>query len=146
MNEISNFDIERIISKFGLQNIFNGCYSKDTLNDLKRGFYIINLQSSTDGNGTHWCCLYVVNPNYSIYFDSFGFPPPENIETLLNIYDYNDKDIQNISSSACGYFCIAFIKFMQGKTKPTNAFNTFVNLFNKNTKYNDEILLSFLKP
>jgi hypothetical protein len=28
MNELSNFDIEQIIQKNGLQNIFNGCLIK----------------------------------------------------------------------------------------------------------------------
>jgi ABC-type cobalt transport system substrate-binding protein len=121
MDEISNFEIEKIISQLGLQNVFNGCFSKDQLKELKRGFYIVNLQSSTDGNGTHWCCLYVVNPVYSIWFDSFGFPPPEEIESLLKNYDYNKQDIQNIGSSACGYYCIDFIKFMTGKANPLKA-------------------------
>jgi hypothetical protein len=144
MDELSNFEIERIISNLGLQNVFNGCVSKDNLNILKRGFYIINLQSSEDGNGTHWCCLYVVNPVYSIWFDSFGFPPPKEIESKLNLYDFNKQGIQNINSSACGYYCIAFMKFVQGKTNPLLAFNTFIKLFNKNTKYNDEILKQIL--
>lgn len=144
MNELSNFDIDRIIKNYDLQNVYKGCYSKDQLKELQTGFYIINLQSSTDGNGTHWCCLYVVNPVYSCWFDSFGFYPPEDIEDLLKNYDYNDKDIQNINSSACGYYCIAFIKFMRGKTNPKKAFNTFINLFNKNTAYNDKILKELL--
>jgi len=144
MNELTNFEIDKIISGMGLQNIYKGCYSKDNLQSLERGFYIVNLQSSKDGNGTHWTCLYHVNPVYSIYFDSFGFPPPEEIEDLLKIYDYNDKDIQDIKSSACGYYCIAFIKFMNGKTNPLKAFNTFIKLFNKNTNRNDEILQHIL--
>jgi hypothetical protein len=144
MNELSNFDIEQIIQKNGLQNIFNGCFSKNDLKELQRGFYIINLQSSEDGNGTHWCCLYVVNPVYSLWFDSFGFAPPQEIENLLKTYDFNNIDIQNINSSACGYYCIAFIKFMYGKNNPLKYFTTFVNLFNNNTKYNDIILKKLL--
>jgi ABC-type cobalt transport system substrate-binding protein len=144
MNELSNFDIERIISQLDLQTVYNGCYSKDQLKELNRGFYIVNLQSSEDGNGTHWCCLYVVNPVYSIWFDSFGFPPPIEIESLLHNYDYNRQDIQNIDSSACGYYCIAFIKFMFGKTNVRKAFSTFIKLFNNNTKYNDKILEQML--
>lgn len=144
MNELSNFDINKIIDKLGYTNIFHGCFLKDNLKELKNGFYIINLQSSTDGNGTHWCSLYVINPVYSIWFDSFGYPPPVEIEKLLKNYDYNKIDIQNINSSACGYYCIAFIKFMYGKSNVIKSLISFVNMFKQNTKYNDKILEKLL--
>jgi hypothetical protein len=65
------------------------------------------------------------------------------MSAIIN-YDYNKQDIQNIGSSACGYYCIAFIKFMTGKANPLKALNIFIKLFNKNSKYNDEILKSIL--
>ena len=48
----------------------------------------------------------------SIYFDSYGFIAPENIHETITPYEYNDGQIQDMNSSACGYFCISFIKFL----------------------------------
>ena len=144
MNQLSNFDIENIINKLGFNNIFNGCFLKDNIHELKTGFYIINLQSSKNGNGTHWCSLYVINPNYSIWFDSFGFPPPIEIEKLLKKYNYNKMGIQNIDASTCGYYCIAFIKFMHGQSNPLKSLETFIKIFKPNTIYNDRILKTLL--
>ena len=58
-NELSNTDIEQIIKNFNLLDVFGDVYSKDRLPKLKKGnFYIINMQKSTDGGGTHWVSLY----------------------------------------------------------------------------------------
>jgi len=138
MNTLSNYDIENILKHYNLK--YNGIFFKDDLpQKLKKGFYIINLDNKGN-SGTHWTCLYYINPNYSIYFDSMGFYPPDNIEDRLNIYDYNIEQIQNIDSSACGFYCIAFIKFMTGKNNPLNSFNIFIEKFNKNNLKNDDIL------
>ena len=66
-NTLSDRDIIQILQN---QNIhIHGIYMKDELpNKLTKGFYIVNLQSSTDGNGTHWVALYY-NPVCSYYFD-----------------------------------------------------------------------------
>ena len=39
------------------------------------GAYIINLQSSTVGNGTHWTGLFITE-KYAIYYDPYGLPIP----------------------------------------------------------------------
>ena len=49
---------------------FNGIYSRDNLQKIKDGAYIINLDECSD-IGTHWVALYVQN-NDVTYFDSFG--------------------------------------------------------------------------
>ena len=49
---------------------FNGIYSRDNLQKIKDGAYIINLDEYSD-IGTHWVALYVQN-NDVTYFDSFG--------------------------------------------------------------------------
>ncbi len=46
-NELSNFDIIKIIEDMKLSHVFGGVYSKDQLPILERNkFYIINLQDS----------------------------------------------------------------------------------------------------
>ena len=107
-NALTNFDIMRIIQSQGVDD-FNGVYMKDQLPDkLERGSYIVNLQSSKDGGGTHWVCLYYT-PNFSYYYDSFGFVPPLKIQNKIIPYIYNDMEIQDIDSTACGFHCVAFL-------------------------------------
>ena len=57
----------------------NGVFSKDCLpKQLKLGWYIVNMKSLNEGNGTHWVVFKYKN-NEIDYFDSFGFPPPVDI-------------------------------------------------------------------
>ena len=138
INTLSDSDIIQILQN---QNIhIHGIYMKDELpNKLTKGFYIVNLQSSTAGNGTHWVALYY-NPVCSYYFDAFGFIAPMEVQNKIIPYAYNDKQIQNLNSSACGYYCIAFIMFLYGKKDIENLYRVFINLFSNDTKRNDEVL------
>ena len=49
---------------------FNGVYSRDNLQKIKDGAYVINLDEYSDIR-THWVALYLQN-NDVTYFDSFG--------------------------------------------------------------------------
>ena len=142
-NITSNIDLLEILKKANIK--INGVYTKDQLKaPLKEGFYIVNLQDSDDGDGSHWTTLYKNNNGISLYYDSFGFPAPEEIEDLINKYKYNKKQIQNINSTSCGYFCIAFIKFMKNKKDKIKAFDTFNSIFGDNTTNNEIILYQLL--
>ena len=141
-NITSNTELLDILKNYNIT--INGVYAKDQLKKpLKDGFYIINLDDS-DGTGTHWCSLYKINDALSLYWDSFGFPAPENIEDLLYKYEYNKKQIQDINSTSCGFYCVAFIKFLSNKTDKRKAFETFCNLFGKSTSDNEFILYQIL--
>ena len=141
-NELSNFDIIDIIKDLKLDHCFGGVYSKDQLpKDLMRTkFYIVNMQDHDEGNGTHWVVFYHNNPLTSIYFDSFGFVAPIQVENRINPYIFNDADVQDYNSSACGYFCIAFIKFLYNKQDKQEAYKGFLKLFKLDTLQNDKIL------
>jgi hypothetical protein len=144
-NELSNFDIIKIIEDMKLTHVFGGVYSKDQLPTLERNkFYIINLQDSDAGNGTHWTVFFYNKPLTSIYYDSFGFIAPLEVQEKIFEYIYNENEIQNYKSSACGYYCIAFIKFLHNKTNKEEAFKTFLKLFNIKTHHNDKILYDLL--
>lgn len=142
MNELSNFDMLEILDEKNLP--INGIYSKDRLPSLKKGFYIINIQNSDEGSGTHWTCLYYNNDD-SLYFDSFGFAAPMEVQQHLRNYSYNDKQVQNIDSTACGYYCIAFIQYLHDKKNKNKSFETFLNIFKTNQLYNDVILKNITK-
>jgi hypothetical protein len=140
-NTLSNIDIEEILKS---QKIKVTVYMKDELPlTLKRGFYVINLQSSTVGSGTHWTALYY-NSKHSYYFDPFGFIAPTEVEQKLNEYTFNNKQIQNLKSTACGYYCIAFIIFMNKRKNKKLGFIIFVDEFSTNTEKNDKLLYNYL--
>jgi hypothetical protein len=144
-NELSNFDIIKIIENMKLTHVFGGVYSKDQLPTLQRNkFYIINLESSDAGRGSHWTVFFYNKPLTSIYYDSFGFIAPLEVQEKITPYIYNENEIQNYKSIACGYYCIAFIKFLHNKTNKEEAFKTFLKLFNLQTFKNDKILYDLL--
>ena len=146
MNELSNFDIINLIKDYKLDYCFGGIYSKDQLpEDLTRTkFYIVNMQDHDEGNGTHWVVFYYNKPLTSIYFDSFGFVAPTDVEKRITPYIFNDADVQDYNSSACGYFCIAFIKFLHNKQDKQEAYKAFLMLFKNETIKNDKILQRLL--
>ena len=120
---------------------FNGVYSRDNLQKIKDGAYVINLDEYSDIR-THWVALYLQN-NDVTYFDSFGV---EHISKEVKTFVGNKNIKTNIfriqadDSITCGYFCTAFIDFMlAGKT-----LTEFSNLFSPNKfKRNDDIILKY---
>ena len=124
MNELSNFEIIDIIKEMKLDYHFGGVYSKDQLPKelIREKFYIVNLEDHDGENGgTHWTVFYYNKPLTSIYFDSYGFLAPLEVEQKITPYIANDKEIQDFDSSACGYFCIAFIKYLYNKDNKQEA-------------------------
>ena len=111
MNRLSDSDLIQILNSYNIK--INGIYQKDKLpNKLLDGFIVVNLQSSVDGNGSHWSALFH-SKECDLYYDAFGFISPEAIEDKIKkSYYYNKRDIQNINSSSCGFYCIAFIKYL----------------------------------
>lgn len=137
----TNTHLTELADKMGLP--LNDILMRDEMNELnKDGFYIINLDTSNN-NGTHWTALYF-HPLKSYYCDSFGFVPPLEVEQKIKPYLYNNEDIQDFNSEACGYYCLAFIKFLNDKTNKEVAFKEFLKMFGKKTIKNDNILEKYL--
>lgn len=112
---ISNFSLEKKIRDMHDQKNFRGVYCKDELPKNKReGFYIVNLENAYDSKGkptkgTHWVTLEIC-PNESVYVDSFGLEPPlEVIDFSKKPIHYSIKELQNVDSNLCGYYCLYFI-------------------------------------
>lgn len=53
---LSNLDIENLIEKYDLENLFAGVSSKDDYEEIEKTIYfrIVNLQNEKEGNGSHW--------------------------------------------------------------------------------------------
>jgi hypothetical protein len=118
--------------------------------------YIINLDNDTDldgdnNSGTHWVCFQIVKyPNgklESIYFDSYGVAPPEIVSKRLKdnfgikYVPYNTKNIQSLMSNACGYYCLAFLHFINACPYRSELLyqnvETFLSMFNDLALTND---------
>ena len=135
-----------IIKDMKLDYHFGGVFSKDQLPKelIREKFYIVNLQDHDEGSGTHWTVFYYNKPLTSIYFDSYGFIAPLDVENSIKPYIYNNAEIQDFDASSCGYFCIAFIKFLHNKENKQEAYKTFLKLFKQQTVKNDKILHNML--
>lgn len=131
--------------------------------------YIVNLDNETDldgdnNEGTHWTCFQVMEyPNgkkEAIYFDSYGISPPEIVKAHIKksfgitYIPYSTKDIQSLMSNACGYYCMAFLHFInKSPYRSGHLFEdveTFLEMFldlNKSNdfKHNEYILKHFFQ-
>jgi len=142
MNRLTDRDLLEILQSYNIK--INGIYQKDKLNKLLDGFTILNLQASFQGSGSHWTIIYNCK-DYTLYFDAFGFLAPEAIEDKFKkSYYYNKRDIQDINSSSCGYFCVAVVKYIFHKKNKLEAFDKFIDLFSGNTKQNEKVLYDIL--
>lgn len=147
---LSNFDIENIAETMDIDLI--GVFSKDRLpNDKKAGCYIVNLQDYDAGGGTHWVSFKIFENGKVCFFDSFGIKPAKDIEEYLKIFKpiaINTRQIQDIKSDKCGYFCLCFCYFFKDFNSKTNdvfdAYDDFLNMFSKNLKQNDKIVMEML--
>ncbi|MDR3597100.1 hypothetical protein, partial [Clostridium sp.] len=143
MKALSNYDIDayyKNVKKYG------GCYSKDQLlkKKIANKCYVINMQTSTKGQGSHWIAVLNCNPSETVYFDSFGQAnAPLDIERFISsskkIIVRNVVDLQHIMSDSCGEFCIYFINHaIQGV-----SFKNTLKHFTSNPVINEHILKSY---
>ncbi len=144
-NETTNVDLDEYMDAFDIKN-YHGTYVKDTLPELNDGFYIINLNGSS-----HWTALLVDKKQY-YYFDPFGFPAPTEVEDAIFKdaghkvrYVYNTEQVQDIDHTSCGFYVVAWIRYMSKKAKDKSAqFEKFLEIFD-DPPTNDKELKKLLK-
>lgn len=154
MAMLSNFDIQDICNFLELP--LCGVMMKDKLEGHKEiGYYVINMESSTDGgSGSHWVLLCNI-PDRRFYYDSFGNGPPQLVEKFMkgNKYFINPTRLQYENSEFCGWYCLAvmYFTYYYQPTKNSNigsrinSFNRYYNEkdykgnYKKMTKYFDSI-------
>lgn len=101
---------------------------------------IINL-SKSDDPGSHWTAVYFDKDGLASYFDSYGFKGRGHyIESFIKRnckkFEYNNQQLQQLSSKVCGMYSALFIlhKMNGGSIK------SFVSRFSKNLLLNDLIV------
>jgi hypothetical protein len=139
MKLLTSYDIEELCQRYDIK--MNGIYCRDEIPPhVHEGWYILNMDK-VSGEGTHWCCWRIGDNN--MYFDSFGFPPPKELETKLKTYTYNAKKIQNLNSDSCGWFCLMCIKYCEDRGNSARAFNQYLSLFSDKSATNEKLLENF---
>lgn len=161
---LSNFDIEKMCAKLDLPII--GVYQKDLLKDapMNIGSYYVNQQNSSDGDGTHWVLIkiYCDDDRYedndglkvakALYFDPFGLNMSKEVGEFLAPFKpipYNNKQIQNVASESCGWYCVACDYALEHKKNSDDYltdYELFINHFNEDPKKNLTLLKEFFKP
>lgn len=141
LGSLTDVQIKEIASKNGLDIEI---YCRDTIPRTKsEKWSILNLDKSS-GDGTHWTAY--KNGTNKIYFDSMGVVPPQELDDIFeDDYIYNTTQIQDLNSTACGWYCLAFICFMclprgVSPKDESKQFKRFISLFNRVTCFNDYIL------
>ena len=113
----------------------------------------------SEADGSHWVSLYLKKyPNGKVapvYFDSFGSPPPTEVETFVGMkVPYNTKDIQSIVENFCGFAALAFLYYIsvyEERTKDVYVdCEDFTNLFfdlaiSSDFKHNENVLKQFFQ-
>jgi len=130
----TNVQLEQLMQKH-LGNKFRGVYSKDEAlpPNVPGTGYIVNLQDSDAGGGTHWLGV-THNNKESFFYDPYGIVPSDVIikhiknggtgsgrattQTKRPII-YSDMEIQQKNSTTCGYHVMSWLNFMTKKGLPT---------------------------
>lgn len=140
----TDVDLRAMANKLHIPLVFIG-FRDELPHQPKAGAYIINLQASKDGMGSHWTSVYLWEPaGYqsakAFHFDSFGSFPVEEAVHLMRRWTGNSKhiysnpyDIQNVNGGYCGQYVIDFLKsIMHNPTK--NGFLNFLNKYKHNIR------------
>ncbi len=133
------------------EKLYLGTFAKDVipshLAKKKKGAMIINMGNS-GGGGTHWVAL-LLNKNSTIYFDSFGVVPSEEVlsfirkrtQALLCPAFYVDRQLQHLKASSCGWYCIYFIN--QCIIKDRDIIDVLSDDFTFNVNTNEGLLWKY---
>lgn len=167
---LSNLQVQDLAKRMGIR--LEGVYFKSQLKEMKMKHnvaYIINLEDEfdEDGNpndGSHYTCFqYNKYPKKDCrdeyaYFDSFGIAPPDEVLKFCGLKEgempYNMIDVQSLMCDACGFFCLAFLYYINvfpGRTmdlyRDCEHFSSLFYDLNKTTnwKENEMVLKMFFR-
>ena len=144
-NGISNVYIDKQMEK--ISRSFRGTFSIDNIPVFEDDVFsvIINLSKQNE-IGTHFIAVYVLE-NKIIYFDSFGNQlNNSSLKRYLKKYKkpiiLSKIQIQNLLSSHCGFFCIAFILCIENGITLDDFLKKF---YRKKLHLNDYICVKIIK-
>lgn len=133
---------------------FIGVYAIDDLPKTnKHGDYSLIVNTDTQNlPGTHWLAVIVRSDKEGYVFDSFGGPPPLQLQNWLNQHcanwSTNLRQVQSVDSNLCGYYCIYFLWFATSNHLRNEHFKNIMNLLFPNLSmytYYDALVQDFVK-
>ena len=135
---MSNFDLLDWC-KIPIENVLSR--DQTVPHQHKLALFIYNLEPHYM-SGSHWVTTYVRNGTIN-YFDSFGMPPFQELvnhakEKNLNLLHQN-KQIQNLYTTTCGYFCLYFLNEMH---KGVDYFD-LLQVFSFDTEENEKFIENY---
>ena len=130
--------------------------------------YIINLENELDdkgepNSGSHWTCFQIQKGKdgiaLPIYFDPFGVAAPVVVSEAVEKFcgkklPHTTPDIQALMANCCGWYCAAFLYFINTLPSRSGHIYTdttgFIDCFedlnvSKNFKKNELILKYFFR-
>jgi hypothetical protein len=85
--------------------------------------------------GTHWVAFFIPRMGEKEFFDSYGLPPlADGHVTFFGKGKYNRKEMQSLTSSVCGHYCLMFLACRMNGYTLTN----FQSLFTDDLIINDK--------
>jgi len=113
---------------------FLGVYPSDLLSLSIRqqsGTVILNTYPRTQ-EGTHWLAIHFKpKSSTAFYFDSYGQPPPSDLNILsflkrnYTVWNYNTTSLQGPTSVVCGHYCCLFALYMEEGYTPQQFVRQF---------------------
>ena len=145
---LTNFDIIELCDLLQIPLLECSAKTRINKNPLKKCGYVVNLD---DYDGSHWTAIFIYNNN-GIYFDSYNAEPPLEIINFFDEHNIkwnsNNQQIQHLKSSACGYYCIAFLYHMTkycNKNDLQLILYDFIEMFDTvKQEENDKILQKYI--
>lgn len=154
---LTNTEIESLAAKMKVPLGHVGFKDELSAKHLKPNrYYIINLEDSQCkdskemNQGSHWTG-FEVRENHNghkegLYFDSYGFPPPEYIKKIVKqkfgvSLWHPTKDIQSIVNNACGFYQLALAHLLHDRRMANGSLKQvtqeFLSLFEDLNESND---------
>lgn len=148
MSGLTNDYLERTAKRL-LGSNFLGVFSADGYKKSRRkkSFSIIFNTDLMKNPGKHFVAIHV-SRNSLDYFDSFGSP---NIEKNISKFIKKTKKkcfmhceaIQDVESSFCGFYSLAFLLWMNKRRKNSSCFYDMFKV-GSNLQVNDEIVIKYI--
>ena len=142
--QLNNVLMKNPVTKKSYIGTFPGCLIPSIKS--KRYSFITNTDLHHE-HGEHWNA-WVVDGDRILFFDSFGRDPrdfsfPEIYKDVVNRFEtfkYTKTQIQNVTSSTCGYYCIHFLYVLSLGLD----FDFFMNEYTDDFRRNDIDVIEFV--
>ena len=146
---ISNFKLVELADKYKVAlRLSDIKYIEDLTSCKLKKFMNLILNFSSPGYAGAHFVSFLVRDKKAFYMDSFGAYPLEQVVDYCKLNSlqlgYNAKVIQDSSTTTCGVYCFALLKYAGKSGNLYKKCNEFLDIFDNNTTLNNDILHTLL--